>query len=128
MLDSTIRSVIDQVRDEVPWSLVEHFATLPRWKPEDVEASAHEIARRLTGLGVPVDLLESQLYLSIPYDASVEAGGATFAAKPLAYSRSLPDGLTGELVHVPSTLSASTATLLSISICETSASAGTTVE
>lgn len=106
MLDTAINKVIDQVNGEAPWALVEAFSTMPRWKPEDVEASAHDIANRLKSLGVPVELLEAQLYLSIPYDASVEAEGITFASKPPAYSLSCPEGLTGLLAHVPGTLSA----------------------
>ena len=106
MLDSTIRQVVDQVNADAAWPLVEAFSTMPRWKPEDVEASAHDIARRLRDLGVPVDLLEANLYLSIPYEASVEAGGETLASKPPAYSVSCPEGLTGVLHHIPGTLSA----------------------
>ncbi|WP_193334794.1 M28 family peptidase [Devosia beringensis] len=106
MLDTTIRQVVDQVNADAAWPLVEAFSTMPRWKPEDVEASAHDIARRLTALGVPVDLLEANLYLSIPYEASVEAGGEVLASKPPAYSTSCPEGLTGVLHHIPGTLSA----------------------
>ncbi|AKR58357.1 peptidase M28 [Devosia sp. H5989] len=106
MLDKAIKQAVDQVNGEAPWSLVEAFATMPRWKPEDVEASAHDIARRLKEVGVPVELLEANLYLSIPYEASVEAGGETLAAKPPAYSVSCPEGLTGVLAHVPGNLSA----------------------
>jgi len=106
MLDRTIRQVVDQVNADAAWPLVEAFSTMPRWKPEDVEASAHDIALRLKALGVPVDLLEANLYLSIPYEASVEAGGETLASKPPAYSTSCPEGLTGVLHHIPGTLSA----------------------
>jgi hypothetical protein len=107
MLDAAIKQVVDQVNGDAPWSLVEAFATMPRWRPEDVEASALDIARRLAELGVPVQLLEASLYLSIPYDASIEAAGETLAAKPIAYSLSCPEGLSGILHHVPGNLSAS---------------------
>ena len=110
MLDAKARAVLDQVSADVPWSLVEHFATFPRWKPEDVAKAADDIARRLGALGVPVDLLDADLYLSIPYEASVDAAGEVLDAKPLAYAQSCPDGLTGTLVHVPSALAVSTAT------------------
>lgn len=109
MLDSRIEKALAQVSDAAPWALVEHFATFPRWKPEDVAASAQDIARRLAAVGVPCELLDANLYLSIPYEASVEVGGVTYAAKPLAYAKSIPEGLTGALVHVPGTLAASTA-------------------
>jgi len=106
MLDAAVERVINQVNGEAPWALVEAFSTMPRWRPEDVEASAHDIARRLSDVGVAVDLLEATLYLSIPYSASVEAGGELFASKPPAYSLSCPEGLTGVLTHVPGNLSA----------------------
>lgn len=109
-LDTPLHTILDQVTADVPWSLVERFATFPRWKPEDVAAAADDIARRLTELGVPVEVLSADLYLSIPYDASVQIGDRVMVAKPLAYALSCPDGLTAPLVHVPSALAASTAT------------------
>jgi N-acetylated-alpha-linked acidic dipeptidase len=110
MLDPKAHAILDQVSADVPWPLVEHFATFPRWKPQDVAQAADEIAKRLGDLGVPVEMHDANLYLSIPYEASVEIDGVVLAAKPLAYARSCPEGLTGTLVHVPSALAASTAT------------------
>jgi len=110
MMDARTRAILDQVNADAAWPLVEHFATVPRWKPEDVAAAAGDIAQRLGALGVPVELLDASLYLSIPHEASVETDGAVLAAKPLAYSLSCPEGLAGALVHVPSALAASTAT------------------
>lgn len=107
MLDTAIKNAIAQVNADAAWPLVEAFSTMPRWKPEDVEASAHDIARRLGELGVPVEMLEASLYLSIPYEASVEANGKTYASKPPAYSLSCPQGMSGVLHHVPGALSAS---------------------
>lgn len=107
MLDTAIKNAIAQVNADAAWPLVEAFSTMPRWKPEDVEASAHDIARRLGELGVPVEMLEASLYLSIPYEASVEANGKTYASKPPAYSLSCPEGMSGMLHHVPGALAAS---------------------
>ena len=107
MLDTAIKNAIAQVNADAAWPLVEAFSTMPRWKPEDVESSANDIAKRLGDLGVPVEMLEAPLYLSIPYEASVGAHGKTYTAKPPAYSLSCPEGLTGVLHHVPGTLSAS---------------------
>ena len=107
MLDTAIKNAIAQVNADAAWPLVEAFSTMPRWKPEDVEASAHDIARRLEALGVPVEMLEASLYLSIPYEASVEANDKVFASKPPAYSLSVPQGMSGVLYHVPGTLAAS---------------------
>jgi hypothetical protein len=109
MLEPKIEAVSTQVNLDAPWSLVAHFSTFPRWKPEDVAEAAKDIARRLQAVGVPCELLDANLYLSIPYDASVTANGVTYAAKPLAYAKSIPEGLIGELVHVPGTLAVSTA-------------------
>ncbi|MBT0957453.1 M28 family peptidase [Alphaproteobacteria bacterium KMM 3653] len=108
---SPFASLIDQVTIDAPWSLVEAFSKMPRWKPVDVEGAAHDIAGRLKALGVPVRLEEANLHLSIPYTASVTAGGETFNAKPPAYARDCREGLTAPLVHVPATISNSINTL-----------------
>lgn len=76
-MTSPFAALIEQATLDAPWSLVEAFSTMPRWKPADVEVAAHDIARRLGDLGVPVTLHEANLYLSIPYTASVNAGGVT---------------------------------------------------
>jgi hypothetical protein len=110
-LDATTQKIVDQVSLDAPWSLVEKFSTMPRWKPEDVEKAAHEIARRLKEVGVPVTLHEADLYLSIPFTASVKAGGRTFKAKPPAYAADCRQGVTGGIVHVPATTSTSISTL-----------------
>lgn len=110
-MTSPFSHLTDQVTLDAPWSLVEAFSTMPRWKPVDVEVAAHDIEKRLEELGVPVTLLESNLHLSIPYTASVTAGGTTFNAKPPAYARDCREGLTAPLVHVPATFSSSINTL-----------------
>ncbi|MGR3344868.1 MAG: M28 family peptidase [Paracoccaceae bacterium] len=110
-MDTATREIIDQVTLEVPWSLVEAFSTMPRWKPSDVEIAAAELEKRLIAVGVPVAMHEANLYLSIPYTASVAAGGTTFNAKPPAYARDCRDGITGALVHVPAVTSNSISTL-----------------
>ena len=38
------RRFIDEVSLELPWGLVEEFATMPRWQPEDVNRGAREDA------------------------------------------------------------------------------------
>lgn len=110
-MTSPFATLTDQVTLDVPWRLVEAFSTMPRWKPADVEIAAHDIARRLAELGVPVTLHEANLHLSIPFTASVTAGGVTFDAKPPAYAKDCREGLTAPLVHVPATFSASINTL-----------------
>ncbi len=104
-------AMMDAVSLDAPWALVEAFATMPRWKPADVATAAHDIAARLKALGVPVTLHEADLYLSIPFSASVEAGGETFRAKPPSYARDCREGLTAPLAYVPATVSQSINTL-----------------
>lgn len=110
-MTSPFAALTDQVTLDAPWSLVEAFSTMPRWKPADVETAAQEISRRLHALDVPVELLEANLHLSIPFTASVTANGQTFDAKPPAYARDCRDGLTAPLVHVPAKFSSSINTL-----------------
>jgi N-acetylated-alpha-linked acidic dipeptidase len=86
---------------EAPWALIEAFARHPRWEPEAVNAAADMIAERLVRLGVPVTVHAPEIYLSIPLDASVEAEGERFRAKPPSMSVSVPEGLSGELVYLP---------------------------
>ena len=62
---------LDSISLDAPWSLVEAFSTMPRWRPEDVNAGADHIASVLTRLGVPVTVHEPEIYLSIPLRAEV---------------------------------------------------------
>lgn len=93
--------LLDKLSLDAPWELVETFAAVHRWKPEDVNAAAELIAERLRGLGIPVTMHQPEIYLSIPLDASVEADGTTFRAKPPSMTISAPDGIEGELVYLP---------------------------
>jgi hypothetical protein len=106
-----LSSVLGDVGIEAPWELTEKFATFPRWKPADVNAAGDMIAERLRRHGVPVTLLEPEIYLSVPFDAAVRAEGKTYRAKPPSYSVSVPQGLEGELVYVPAAYSKSVSTL-----------------
>ncbi len=91
---------LDQVSLDLPWSLVETFATMHRWQPEDVNRAAEVIVQKLQAAGVPVEVHRPEIYLSIPQSASVSAGGATYRAKPPSSSLSVPDGRTGKLVRL----------------------------
>ena len=106
-MESSLNIALDAVSIEAPWELVTTFATLPRWKPEDVNASGEWIAKQLEKLGVPATIYSPELYLSIPFDASVHVGAQCFRAKTPSYSRSVPDGVKGMLVHVPAAQSKS---------------------
>lgn len=97
------KDLLDQVSIDAPWSLVESFATFKREHPDDVNRGMDEVINTLRGHGVEVDVHEPDLYLSLPGQARVEAGGTTFRAKPPAYAVNTPKGLTGQLVYIAGT-------------------------
>ena len=88
---------------DLGWSLLERFSILVRESGSlDERTAARFITSRLETLGIPHEVHEPELYLSIPREGSVEAGGALFEAKPSSFSRSThPDGLSAAAVHVP---------------------------
>ncbi len=110
--------VLAEVNIFEPWSLITAFSEFPRWKPEDVNKAGSLIADRLHNLGVPVTVHDPELYLSIPYDASVSHNGRVFRAKPPSYSRSVPEGLKAPLVHVPAAYSASVSGMFAAAVGE----------
>ena len=105
MKKGAIDPIVEDVSLDMAWPLVEKFSKLPRWKAKDVTKGADVIIKMLGDCGVPVEVHEPSLYLSIPYTASVEVGGKIMRAKPPAYARDCRDGVTGELVYVPATYS-----------------------
>src|SRR5215472_7994392 len=92
------RPFIDEISLDMPWGLVETFATMHRWRPEDVNKGADVIVERLRKAGVPVEVHEPEIFLSIPLSASVTAANVTYRAKPPSSSLSAPQGVTGKLV------------------------------
>ncbi len=92
------QSLLDDISLDMPWALVETFATLHRWMPEDVNKAADIIASRLRAAGVPVDVHAPEIYLSIPLSASVTAEAVEYRAKPPSSSLPCPQGVTGKLV------------------------------
>jgi N-acetylated-alpha-linked acidic dipeptidase len=89
---------LDEVSLTLPWSLVEEFSRMPRWRPEDVNRGADVIVSRLRGAGVPVEVHEPEICLSVPLSASVTAGNTTYRAKPPSSSLPVPHGQSGKLV------------------------------
>ena len=100
MITDNESDVLSEISLDEPWSLVEAFAEMPRWRPEDVNRGADEIVGRLKRLGIPVEVYEPEIYLSIPLSASVETAGGAHRAKPSSMSVSAPDGVAGELVYI----------------------------
>jgi len=103
--------IIDAISIASPWRLVETFSSMPRWRPKDVNKGAEVIVKMLKDAGVPVSVHKPTVYLSIPLGAEVRLSSRAFKAKPLASSRDCPQGIEGELVHVPATYSKSVGTL-----------------
>ena len=97
---SNDKAFVEGLTLEHAWALVEHFAVTPRWRPEDVNAAMDHLVARLEALGVPVDVYTPEICLSIPLDASVEAGGVRCRAKPPSNAASVPDGVEAELVYL----------------------------
>ena len=105
VLTSDVHTTIDSITLDEPWSLIERFTTLRREHPDDVRTAADEIVARLKRLGIPVDVHDPEVFLSIPGKGSVEAkgegAGAPYRAKPMAMSVAYPDGVTAPLVYAP---------------------------
>ncbi len=99
-LSDTERRFLDAVSLDLPWGLVETFATMPRWMPEDVNRSADVIVQRLRGAGVPIEVHEPEICLSIPLRAEVRAEGRTIRAKPPSSALPVPQGRTAKLVRL----------------------------
>jgi hypothetical protein len=92
------RRFLDEVSLDLPWGLVEEFSRMPRWRPEDVNRGADVLVAKLRGAGVPVEVHEPEVCLSIPLSASVTVGNTTFRAKPPSSSLHVPDGRRARLV------------------------------
>ena len=127
MTQIDIRDFVKEVSLDAPWELTELFATMPRCKPQDVNDSCDALVERLARHGVPVEVLMSDLYLSIPGEAHVRTLAGVLRAKPSAFSRHVPDGLEAELVYVPAAYSKSISTLFQKNF-DSSASARSRIE
>lgn len=101
MLTPAVTAALADISLDAPWSLIERFTTLRREHPDDVRSAAGEIVGRLRAEGVPVEVHDPELFLSLPGKASVTASGATFRAKPMAMSVAHPEGRTAPLAYVP---------------------------
>jgi hypothetical protein len=98
---------------DAPWSLIERFTSLVRESGSEEEREAAQyIAEQLDKFGVPYEVYDPEIYLSVPISASLVYEGKTVRAKPPAFSRPPgPQGLTGEAVYVPSTRPSSASNL-----------------
>lgn len=99
-MDTLSAALRKDIKLDAPWALVEKFADQHREKPEDANRGAEMIAEALKAHGIPVTVHEPELFLSLPGDASVEAGGVRYRAKPPAFCASVPEGVEAELIYV----------------------------
>src|SRR5690349_7484632 len=99
-MDQVEKSILADLSLEEPWALVEAYARMPRWRPEDVNGGVDHLVAILERLDVPVTVHEPEIYLSIPLDAAVAVGGQRLRAKPPSMSISVPEGIEGELVYL----------------------------
>lgn len=100
VISATERRLLGDVGLDTPWALVETFSRMPRWRPEDVNAAADVIAERLSSLGIPYEMHEPEICLSVPLSASVTVGERSFRAKPPSSALSVPEGRTAPLVRL----------------------------
>ncbi|MCZ0935650.1 MAG: M28 family metallopeptidase [Gemmatimonadetes bacterium] len=101
--DALEPDLLGAVSFDAGWSLLERFSTLVRESGSDDEHVAAEyIAAELSRMGVPFEMYEPDLYLSLPRESSVEWGGESMRAKPPSFAvPTSQGGLEGELVYVP---------------------------
>lgn len=103
-ISSSERAILDGLTTDAPWALVERFSTQHRMLPEDVNTGADIIIDAAKKLGLPVEIHEPTIYLSIPIEASVTIDGQKFRAKPPAMSHPVPDGITAPLLYIKANL------------------------
>ena len=94
MLTDAQKIAVSSISLDLPWPLIERFSTLKREHPDDVRVAAQEIVTRLRAHGVPVEVHDPEIFLSLPGAASVSAGDLKIRAKPMAMSLAFPSGLT----------------------------------
>jgi hypothetical protein len=105
---SVEETLLDELSPDVPWALIERFTTLVRESGSDNEKeSARYIVDQLKALGIPHKVYEPDLFLSVPVKSSLMVNGQTIRAKSPSFSITTgPEGLTGEVVYIPSASSA----------------------
>lgn len=99
-MDNLSSALRKEIKLDAPWALIEKFALQHREKPEDANRGAEMIGEALKAHGIPVTMHAPELFLSLPGDSSVEANGVRYAAKPPAFSASMPEGIEAEMIYV----------------------------
>jgi hypothetical protein len=103
------QALLADISLDVPWAVIERFASLVRLSGSVEERAAIDLLReRLERWGVPHQLYEPMVFISLPLRASVRAYGKIYHAKTPAMAVSTGgQEISGELVYVPSTLGTS---------------------
>ena len=100
------KNILDGVKIDVAWDIVEKFSTMPRWKPSDVNDSSETLIKKFKEFNLDYKVHSPNLYLSIPFDASIKLdNGKEMRGKPPAYSANCENGLKAELHYVPASMS-----------------------
>ena len=103
---SSEKELLNSVSREVPWKLVEHFSRLKRDSGTEGEReAARYITSQLEAFGIPYQVYEPELYLSLPEWARLQVvsrPGFEIRCKAPSFSGST-DGkaVEGDLVYVP---------------------------
>jgi N-acetylated-alpha-linked acidic dipeptidase len=102
-LTSAESALLDEVRIDDGWALVERFTSLVRGSGTEDEASAvGEITAQLQQWGIPYTVHEPELFISLPGKSSLTVGDTTYHAKtPAMAAPTGPEGLSGELFYEP---------------------------
>jgi N-acetylated-alpha-linked acidic dipeptidase len=93
--------VVDSVRVDDAWALVEEFSTLVRESGTDEERKAvRAITDRLEAWGVPHVVHEPELLISLPRAAGLTVDGVEYRAKTASMATSTgPEGLTAPVLY-----------------------------
>jgi hypothetical protein len=97
------QAVLDEVRVDDGWRLLQEFSRLVRDSGSEDEArSVARITSRLDAWGIPYRVHRPELLVSLPRSASLTVDGVEIAAKTPSMSTSTgPDGVEAQLVHEP---------------------------
>lgn len=100
------RAIVDAVSLDMPWAIVEQFATLTRLSGSADERAAFDVlAGRLREWGIAHTLHQPECFISIPRAATLRAAGQSpqsWRAKTVAMAASTGgEEVEGELVYVP---------------------------
>jgi N-acetylated-alpha-linked acidic dipeptidase len=98
------RELVERVRIDDAWALVEAFSGLVRESgTEDELAAVRLVTSRLEAWGIPHTVHRPELLISLPGRASLTVGDRTYAAKTPSMARSTaPGGETAPVVYRPS--------------------------